>query len=257
MNLAFRMQSRRVSSYFYSLKKISFPSLNLHNDRVSNCGVIIINSSVRSFRSIVRNFIPSLSHLREEDEDDLTTGCSIAEIETACKFKLAHTINEVPSSLRFILSLTFPLLERPVHHRVVLELSVHVPHRRRRPHYEETRGRQGGALDVAGRRARHCGIEANNSLTGWVKLVSQTQDSCNLLRDKFALQSTWLHTVLSSHDVDFLAPRSRAQPVVGLHHHGVLGVLFQIGEGEGEAVLRGRAERGRVEAMPLLLEGQI
>ena len=90
-----------------------------------------------------------------------------------------------------------------------------------------------------------------------MKHVSQTQESCKSLREKSALQSIWLHTVLSSHDVDFLAPRSRAQPVVGLHHHGVLGVLFQIGEGEGEAVLRGRAERGRVEAVPLLLEEQI
>ena len=80
----------------------------------------------------------------------------------------------------------------------------------------------------------------------------------SLLREKFALQGPLLHTVLSSHDVDFLAPGSRAQPVVGLHHDGVLGVLLEIGEGEGEAVLRGGAERGRVETVPLLLkEGQM
>ena len=79
----------------------------------------------------------------------------------------------------------------------------------------------------------------------------------SLLREKFALQSPLLHTVLPSHDVDFLAPGSRAQPVVGLHHDGVLGVLLEIGEGEGEAVLGGGTERSRVDAVSLLLEEQI
>ena len=61
-------------------------------------------------------------------------------------------------------------------------------------------------------------------------------------------------TVLAGHDVDLLAPGPRAQPVVGLHHDGVLGVLLEVGEGEGEAVLRGRAERRGVESVALLLQ---
>ena len=78
-----------------------------------------------------------------------------------------------------------------------------------------------------------------------------------MIREKFALQSPLLHTVLPSHDVDFLAPGSRAQPVGGLHHDGVLGVLLEVGEGEGEAVLGGGAEWRRVETVALLLKGQI
>ena len=64
-------------------------------------------------------------------------------------------------------------------------------------------------------------------------------------------------TVFSRHDVDLLAPGPRAQPVVGLHDDAVLGVLLQVGEGEGEAVLGGGAEGRRVDTVALLLKGTV